>query len=148
MPERGSGITGGGVAQRLRRTQERFEPLVTRFVLGGIFVVGLIAQFVQPGRHGNLAVRCEYRFYPGIPGQKICIFNRMQVLHGFYDLSVRMRLQRTGPEYYDPKGYTTDLNVCSPGTAASDPVVTMWNKHFDDRWALASVPGWRRSAAA
>ncbi|MEV5235269.1 hypothetical protein [Streptomyces pseudogriseolus] len=294
MPERGDGTADGGVAQRLRRTQERFEPLVTRVILGAIFVIGLVAQFVQPvgdaiegkaylggallslvgyvlydavkdlsasvrqpasslvnsrdlagfvrdafsarkvevsflgytgetlhnelynrlrdlaarpgqvrevsvrmlvpdfeqpmtvparvgpdGQHVDdpafrerllrrceeyegalsdiadqinrttrLEVRCEYRFYPGIPGQKICIFNRVQVLHGFYDLSARMRLQRTGPEYYDPKGYTTDLNVCSPGTAASDPVVTMWNKHFDDLWALASVPGWRRSAAA
>ncbi|MEV7413358.1 hypothetical protein AB0O04_36755 [Streptomyces althioticus] len=294
MPERGSGPTGDSVAQRLRRTQERFEPLVTRVILGGIFVTGLVAQFVKPvgdaiqgkaylggallslvgyvlydavkdlststrqpvramvssselggfvseafkarkveisflgytgetlynelyhrlralsdapgqvrdvtvrmlvpdfeqpmtvparvgpdGQHvddpafrarllqrceeyeGALSdiadqisrttrteVRCEYRFYPGIPGQKVCIFNRVQVLHGFYDLSARMRLQRTGPEYYDPKGYTTDLNVCSPGTAATDPVVTMWNKHFDDLWALASVPSWRRSAAA
>ncbi|MEU9549288.1 hypothetical protein AB0D88_09665 [Streptomyces werraensis] len=294
MPERGDGVTGGGVAQRLRRTQERFEPLATRVILGGIFVIGLVAQFVPPvgdaiegkaylggallslvgyvlydavkdlsgsvrqpapvlvnssdlggfvseafkarkveisflgytgetlqhelynrlralvvdpgqvrevsvrilvpdferpmtvparvgpeGQHvddpafrdrllrrcreyegvlsgiahqlsgnGRLVVRCEYRFYPGIPGQKVCIFNRVHVLHGFYDLSVRMRLDSTGPEYYDPKGYTTDLSVCSPGTAATDPVVTMWNKHFDDLWALASVPSWRRSAAA
>lgn len=46
MPGRGAGITGGGVAQRLRRMQERFEPLVTRVILGGIFVIGLAAQFV------------------------------------------------------------------------------------------------------
>ncbi|MFC7511514.1 hypothetical protein ACFQV4_16590 [Streptomyces thermocarboxydus] len=52
---------------------------------------------------------------------KVCIFNRVQVLHGFYDLSARMRLQRTGPEYYDPKGYTTDLNVCSPAPPRPTP---------------------------
>jgi hypothetical protein len=98
---------------------------------------------------GRLVVQCEYRFYPGIPRDKICIFNRAQVLHGLYDVSARMRLQHMGPEYYDPKGYKTDLNVWSrEGTAAAETAVSMWIKHFDDLWTLASVPRWRRSAAA
>jgi hypothetical protein len=93
---------------------------------------------------GRLVVDCEYRFYPGIPRDKICIFNRMQVLHGLYDLSTRMRLDHQGPEYYDPKGYSTDLNVWSrEGTAAAETAVSTWIKHFDDLWELATVPQWR-----
>lgn len=98
---------------------------------------------------GRLVVECEYRCYPGIPRDKICIFNRTQVLHGLYDISARMRLQHMGPEYYDPKGYKTDLNVWSrEGTAAAEAAVATWIKHFDDLWTVASVPRWRRTAAA
>ncbi|MEU3197919.1 hypothetical protein [Streptomyces sp. NPDC006996] len=100
-------------------------------------------------RTGRVVVHCEYRFYPGIPRDKICVFNRAQVLHGLYDVSARMRLQHMGPEYYDPKGYKTDLNVWSrEGTAAAEAAVSMWIKHFDDLWVLASTPRWRRDAAA
>lgn len=294
MPERVNGASGRGVGPRLRRYQERFEPFATRLILGGIFVTGLIAQFVQPvgdalegkaflggallslvgyvlydavkeltssvqppsraqvnsselggfvseafrarqveisflgytgetlhgelyrrlealfdnpgttrkvsvrllvpdfeqpmtvparvgaddrpvddpafrdrllrrcqeydgilsgiaGRltgTGRLVVECEYRFYPGIPRDKICIFNRAQVLYGLYDVSTRMRLQSMGPEYYDPKGYKTDLNVWGREGTAAEAAVSMWIKHFDDLWALASTPRWRRSAAA
>lgn len=92
---------------------------------------------------GRLTVRCEYRCYPGIPRDKICIFNRVQVLHGLYDLSARMRLHETGPEFYDPKGYRTDLNVWSrEGTAAAEAAVSTWIKHFDDLWSLAKRPDW------
>lgn len=98
---------------------------------------------------GRLVVQCEYRFCPGIPRDKICIFNRAHVLHGLYDVSARMRLQHMGPEYFDPKGYKTDLNVWSrAGTAAAEAAVSTWTKHFDDLWALASIPRWRRSPAA
>ncbi|MDH6218517.1 hypothetical protein [Streptomyces pseudovenezuelae] len=97
----------------------------------------------------RVSVECEYRFYPGIPRDKICIFNREQVLQGLYDLSARTRLIHMGPEFYDPKGYRTDLNVWSrEGTAAAGEAVTIWNKHFDDLWALAKVPEWRRGTAA
>ncbi|WP_371670565.1 hypothetical protein OG985_24880 [Streptomyces sp. NBC_00289] len=90
----------------------------------------------------RVVVECEYRFYPGIPRDKVCIFNRQQVLHGLYDLSTRSRLHPQGPEYYDPKGYRAELNVWSgEGTAAAEAAVSMWNKHFDDLWQLA-----RRSA--
>ncbi|MFF4827829.1 hypothetical protein [Streptomyces sp. NPDC001312] len=93
----------------------------------------------------RVLVECEYRLYPGIPRDKICIFNRQRVLHGLYDLSARMRLQHRGPEFYDPKGFRTDLNVWSrEGTAAAEVAVSTWNKHFDDLWALAKVPPWSR----
>ncbi|WP_405645590.1 hypothetical protein [Streptomyces sp. NBC_00019] len=96
-----------------------------------------------------VVVQCEYRLYPGIPRDKICIFNRQLVLHGLYDLSARMRLQPMGDEYYDPKGYRTDLNVWSrQGTAAEGEAVATWNKHFDDLWSLAKRPAWRQEAAA
>ncbi|GHH27952.1 hypothetical protein [Streptomyces lanatus] len=298
MSSGGNGPTGDGVGQRLRRFQERFEPLVTRVVLIGIFVTGLIAQFVKPvgealeGKAflggallslvgyvlydavrelsssvrvpsralvnssqlggfvseafqarrveisflgytgetlynelyhrleglfdnpgptrsvlvrilvpdfgqpmtvpsrvgddtddtrpvddpafrlrmirrcqeyddilsdlavrltapGKLTVQCEYRCYPGIPRDKICIFNRGQVLHGLYDVSARMRLRESGPEFYDPKGYRTDLNVWSrEGTAAAEAAVATWIKHFDDLWFLAKRPDWPQRAAA
>ncbi|MET8248511.1 hypothetical protein ABZV31_31435 [Streptomyces sp. NPDC005202] len=98
--------------------------------------------------NSKVAVECEYRLYPGIPRDKICIFNRQRVLHGLYDLSARMRLQHRGPEFYDPKGFNTDLNVWSrEGTAAAEAAVSTWNKHFDDLWALAKVPPWRQQTA-
>ncbi|MGW1005400.1 hypothetical protein [Streptomyces sp. NPDC002520] len=97
---------------------------------------------------GPVVVECEYRFYPGIPRDKICIFNRKQVLHGLYDLSARMRLDPMGDEYFDPKGYRTDLNVWSrDGSSAAEAAVSTWNKHFDDLWSLARRPGWRPGAA-
>ncbi|MGV9994111.1 hypothetical protein [Streptomyces sp. NPDC003374] len=93
---------------------------------------------------GRVVVECEYRLYPGIPRDKICIFNRQRVLHGLYDLSARMRLEHMGPEFYDPKGFKTDLNVWSrEGTAAAEAAVATWNKHFDDLWTLAATPPWR-----
>ncbi len=97
----------------------------------------------------RVVVECSYRVYPGIPRDKICIFNRQQVLHGLYDLSARMRLEHMGPEFYDPKGFKTDLNVWSgKGASAAEAAVSTWNKHFDDLWALADVPPWRQRPAA
>ncbi|MEU3515431.1 hypothetical protein ABZ770_09140 [Streptomyces sp. NPDC006654] len=96
---------------------------------------------------GRVRAECEYRLYPGIPRDKICIFNRQQVLHGLYDLSVRMRLHDRGDEYYDPKGYRTDLNVWSRDGAAGAAVAT-WTQHFDDLWLLAKRPPWRQGTAA
>ncbi len=294
MPERVNGSSGSSVSRRLRGFQERFEPLVTRLFLAGIFVTGLVAQFIQPvgdalegkaflggallslvayvlydavrelsssvrqptrglvnsselggfvneafrarkveisflgytgetlyhevyrslgelfdnpgstrtvvvrmlvpdfgqpmtvparvgpddrpvddpafrnrmlrqcreysgilsavadslNGTGRFVVECEYRCYPGIPRDKICIFNRAHVLHGLYDVSARKRLEHMGPEYYDPKGYTTELNVWSQEGATAAEAVSMWVKHFDELWALSSVPNWGRSAAA
>ncbi len=96
---------------------------------------------------GRVRVECEYRLYPGIPRDKICIFNRQQVLHGLYDLSARMRLHHLGDEYYDPKGYRTDLNVWSREGVA-EAAVANWAKHFDDLWSLARRPRWRQGASA
>ncbi|MFI8303619.1 hypothetical protein ACIF80_09220 [Streptomyces sp. NPDC085927] len=125
MPERVNGAADGGAGQRLRRFQERFGPAATRVV-----------------------VRCEYRYHPGIPRDKICIFNRAQVLHGLYDVSARMRIESPGFEYFDPNGCMTELNVWSrEGTPAADAAVATWIKHFDDLGALAAVPRWRRSTA-
>ncbi|MGP4005447.1 hypothetical protein [Streptomyces sp. 4N124] len=96
---------------------------------------------------GRLVVECEYRCYTGIPRDKICIFNRVQVLHGLYDLSAR--LHHRGEDYFDPKGLRTDLNVWSrQGTAAAEEAVTTWIKHFDDLWSLATVPAWRQGYAS
>ncbi|GHB04671.1 ATP/GTP-binding protein [Streptomyces thermoviolaceus subsp. thermoviolaceus] len=95
--------------------------------------------------NSRVTVECSYRLYPGIPRDKICIFNRQQVLHGLYDLSARMRLEHAGPEYYDPKGFRTDLSVWSrKGTAAAEAAVSIWSKHFDDLWNLAVLPPWRQ----
>ncbi|MFF3874471.1 hypothetical protein [Streptomyces sp. NPDC001978] len=108
-------------------------------------ILSELAERITVGR--RVSVECEYRLYPGIPRDKICIFNREVVLHGLYDLSARMR--RHGDEYYDPKGYRTDLNVWSrEGTAADETAVSIWVKHFDDLWSLARKPGWRQGAAA
>ncbi|WP_258308409.1 hypothetical protein [Streptomyces sp. NWU339] len=97
---------------------------------------------------GRVVVQCEYRYYPGIPRDKVCIFNRTQVLHGLYDVSARMRLESSGPEYFDPKGYKTELNVWSrEETPVAEVTVATWLKHFDDLWGLATVPQWRRSTA-
>ncbi|MGW5770920.1 hypothetical protein ACWEVY_17470 [Streptomyces longwoodensis] len=49
MSVRGSATApDGSVGDRLRRYQERLEPVVTRVLLLGIFVTGLTAQFVKP----------------------------------------------------------------------------------------------------
>ncbi|MFD5075454.1 hypothetical protein [Streptomyces sp. NPDC058371] len=96
---------------------------------------------------GRVTVECEYRLYVGIPRDKICIFNREQVLHGLYNLAARMRLPPLDSEFYDPKGYSTDLNVWTrEGTSAAEAAVSTWAKHFDDLWSLATVPHWRRTA--
>lgn len=74
----------------------------------------------------RVAVECEYRLY----------------------LSARMRLNHLGPEFYDPKGYRTDLIVWSKeGTAAAEAAISTWNKHFDDLWLLARRPQWRQGTA-
>jgi hypothetical protein len=52
-----------------------------------------------------------------------------------------------GPEYYDPKGYRTDLWSWE-GTAAAEAAVSTWIKHVDDLWELAEVPRWRRGTVA
>jgi hypothetical protein len=105
---------------------------------------GLAAGLTATGR---VQVRCEYRVYAGIPREKICIFNRKQVLHGLYDLSARM--PHMGNWYFDPKGYATDLSVyAQEGSAEAAVAVSTWNDHFDDLWALSPQPSWRRSAAA
>ncbi|GGJ44999.1 hypothetical protein [Streptomyces brasiliensis] len=107
-------------------------------------ILSELAERISAGR--RVVVECEYRLYPGIPRDKICIFNREVVLHGLYDLSARMRL-RHGDEYYDPKGFRTDLNVWSRAGTAAETAVATWNKHFDDLWSLAKRPGWRQGAA-
>jgi hypothetical protein len=98
---------------------------------------------------GRVTAECEYRLYPGIPRDKICIFNREQVLHGLYDVAARTVQRSSDPEFYDPKGYRTDLNVWSrEGSEDSKTVVATWNKHLDDLWNLAARPYWRARRAA
>ncbi|WP_438303587.1 hypothetical protein ACSHXN_22325 [Streptomyces sp. HUAS TT11] len=98
---------------------------------------------------GRVAAECEYRVYPGIPRDKICIFNRELVLHGLYDVAARTMLRSTDPEFYDPKGYRTDLNVWSQESGdEARTVITTWNKHFDDLWTLAANPSWRQGTTA
>lgn len=97
---------------------------------------------------GRIQVHCEYRVYAGPPLYKLCIFNRKRVLHGLYDLSARMPFR--GPEYYDPKGYDTDLAVFAGEHGAEDErAIAQWAKHFEDMWTLvAQPPAWRRAATA
>jgi hypothetical protein len=103
---------------------------------------GLAARLTDRGR---VTAECEYRLYPGIPRDKICIFNRELVLHGLYDVVARTVLNSSDPEFYDPKGYRTELNVWSQeGTDDARAAVATWSKHLDDLWSLASVPSWRR----
>ncbi|WP_329434694.1 hypothetical protein OG564_25060 [Streptomyces sp. NBC_01280] len=103
----------------------------------------LQAKIEEFDQFGGVRVTCEYRLYHGVPRDKICIFNESLVLHGLYDVSVTMRWR--GERYYDPKGFQTDLSVWSlrEGTDGAEGVV-MWTKHFNDLWALAAVPPWRR----
>ncbi|MFF5002090.1 hypothetical protein ACFY3G_04615 [Streptomyces phaeochromogenes] len=92
----------------------------------------------------HCSAECEYRVYLGIPRDTICIFNREQVLHGLYDVVARTVQRSSDPEFYDPKGYRTDLNVwVRDGNDDSKAVVDTWNKHLDDLWSLAAVPHWR-----
>jgi hypothetical protein len=94
---------------------------------------------------GRVTALCEYRLYPGIPRDKICIFNRELVLHGLYDVTARTVMRSSDPEFYDPKGYRTDLNVWSlEGSEDAKAVVATWNKHLDGLWDLAETPSWRR----
>jgi hypothetical protein len=96
-----------------------------------------------------VTAECEYRLYPGIPRDKICIFNREQVLHGLYNVVARTVQRSTEPELYDPKGYNTELNVWARGdNDDSRMVVDTWNKHLDDLWSLAAAPPWRQGTAA
>jgi hypothetical protein len=96
---------------------------------------------------GRVSVSCEYRLYPGIPRDKICIFNQAVVLHGLYDLSWRM--EHNGVVYFDPKGFETDLNMLTrAGGAAAEAAVSLWSKQFDDLWSLAKRPDWRQNSAA
>ncbi|MFJ2888900.1 hypothetical protein ACIO53_22930 [Streptomyces sp. NPDC087305] len=98
---------------------------------------------------GRVTATCEYRFYPGIPRDKICIFNRELVLHGLYDVSARTIGFSPEPDYYDPQGYRTNLNIWSwEDTDDVKAVVATWNKHFDGLWALAARPTWHRGTAA
>ncbi|MFF3654199.1 hypothetical protein [Streptomyces olivochromogenes] len=93
---------------------------------------------------GRVTAECEYRLYPGIPRDKICVFNRELALHGLYDVVTRTVQRSSEPEFYDPKGYRTDLNVWSrEGDEDSKSVVATWNKHLDDLWSLSAAPSWR-----
>ena len=97
---------------------------------------------------GRVRAECEYRFYPGIPRDKVCIFNRELVLHGLYDVVARTVGYGSEPEYYDPKGYLTDLNVWSrEDSDDAKSAVATWNKHFNDLWGLAGIPPWHRPMA-
>ncbi|MFD5629662.1 hypothetical protein [Streptomyces sp. NPDC127072] len=98
---------------------------------------------------GTVRAECEYRLYPGIPRDKICIFNKKQVLHGLYDVAARTVPRNSDPAFYDPKGYSTDLSVWArEGSDDTKAVVATWDKHLDDLWSLAAIPHWRRAAAA
>lgn len=94
---------------------------------------------------GRVTAACEYRFYPGIPRDKICIFNRELVLHGLYDVSARTMGFSPEPDYYDPQGYRTDLNIWSrEDTDDAKAAIVTWNRHFDALWELAARPPWHR----
>ncbi|MEV8545006.1 hypothetical protein [Streptomyces sp. NPDC051572] len=98
---------------------------------------------------GRVTAACEYRFYPGIPRDKICIFNRELVLHGLYDVSARTVGFSPEPDYYDPQGYRTDLNIWSrEDTDDAKAAIATWNKHFDALWELAERPPWHRGTLA
>ncbi|MFD4524917.1 hypothetical protein ACFWP7_13540 [Streptomyces sp. NPDC058470] len=100
-------------------------------------------------REGPVTVECEYRLYPGIPRDKICLFNQKQVLHGLYNVAARTVPRSPDPAFYDPRGYSTDLSVWArEGNDDAKAVVATWNKHLDDLWSLAALPHWRRGAAA
>ncbi|MFD9511249.1 hypothetical protein [Streptomyces mirabilis] len=100
----------------------------------------------QLNRLGRVTVESEFRLYPGIPRDKVCIFNRELMLHGLYDVAARSIQHSSGPEYYDPRGYRTDLIVWSAREAdGTRATVATWNKHLDGLWSLATVPPWRRA---
>ncbi|WP_234358726.1 hypothetical protein [Streptomyces sp. NRRL B-24085] len=44
----GRGVAGVTMGDRLKRFQARYEPMITRTLLLGIFGTGLLAQFVEP----------------------------------------------------------------------------------------------------
>jgi hypothetical protein len=94
---------------------------------------------------GTVTVECEYRLYPGIPRDKICIFNRERVLHGLYDVVHVVAGMPHDPDsdFYDPRGYRTKLSGRSPEDTAP---AADWVGHFDGLWSLAAVPHWRRAA--
>ncbi|MGW1802980.1 hypothetical protein ACWCQN_45950 [Streptomyces sp. NPDC001984] len=97
---------------------------------------------------GRVTVESEYRLYPGIPRDKICIINRELVLHGLYDVVARPIMRLSDPEYYDPQGFRIDLNVWSTrDTDDTRVAVATWNKHLDGLWSLATVPPWRQVTA-
>ncbi|MFJ9180936.1 hypothetical protein [Streptomyces sp. NPDC102360] len=135
-------VGADGVAQDAPEFRRRIERKCQEYdqILAGL-AAGLT-------RLGHVEVDCEYRVVSGPPLHKLCVFNRKRVLHGLYDLSSRMSIE--GPEYYDPKGYDTDLTVLAAERRPEDePAVGQWVKHFDDLWELvAQVPEWRRRAAA
>ncbi|MEU6845967.1 hypothetical protein ABZ930_29235 [Streptomyces sp. NPDC046716] len=99
-------------------------------------------------RIGRMDVTCQYRVFQGSPLQKLCIFNRKRVLHGLYNVATRMPLR--GAEYYDPRGYDTDITILAGDHGSQDEAaIGMWVKHFDDMWRLVGeVPSWRRATAA
>ncbi|MGW3097261.1 hypothetical protein ACWDCC_27970 [Streptomyces sp. NPDC001102] len=81
---------------------------------------------------GRVTAECEYRFYQGIPRDKV---------------TARTMGFSSEPEYYDPKGYQTDLNVWSRKDDEDSKVaVATWKQHFDDLRSLADIPPWHRGA--
>ncbi|MEU8482161.1 hypothetical protein [Streptomyces sp. NPDC048641] len=131
--EGGAPVDDPEFRRRLERKIEEYDQ-----ILGG-----LAARLTALGR---MAVECEYRVYAGIPRDKICIFNREQVLHGLYNVLARTVLDSSDPGFYDPKGYNTDLNVWTrDGATADNTDVDRWIKHFDDLWFVAQAPSWRRA---
>ncbi|MEV6698993.1 hypothetical protein AB0M68_17655 [Streptomyces sp. NPDC051453] len=133
--EGGAPVDDPEFRRRLERKIQEYDQILA----------GLAARLTGAGR---MTVQCEYRVYSGIPRDKICIFNREQVLHGLYDVMARTVLNSSDPEFYDPKGYNTDLNVWTrEGGSADDTAIATWIKHFDDLWSLAEAPAWRRAPA-
>ncbi|MFC9671997.1 hypothetical protein ACFWN5_17635 [Streptomyces sp. NPDC058430] len=133
--EGGAPVDDPEFRRRLERKIQEYDQILA----------GLAARLTGAGR---MTVQCEYRVYSGIPRDKICIFNREQVLHGLYDVMARTVLNSSDPEFYDPKGYNTDLNVWTrEGGSADDTAIATWIKHFDDLWSLAAAPAWRRAPA-
>ncbi len=92
-------------------------------------------------RLGRVTAECEYRLYPGIPRDKICIFNREQVLHGLYDVVART-VQRSWTLSSMTPRVIARTSTCGSVTAIDDSkaVVDTWNKHLDDLWSLRGSP--------
>ncbi|MEU6845968.1 hypothetical protein ABZ930_29240 [Streptomyces sp. NPDC046716] len=101
---------------------------------------------VSPSRE----ISCEYRVYDGVPDLKVVILNEETVLFGVYDHS-SIRLV-DGKQYVDPSGADTPMNRVSAsvgrGAAQAEALalVKTWRILFDGRWALSTLPRWRRVA--
>ncbi|MEU8891343.1 hypothetical protein [Streptomyces sp. NPDC048442] len=109
-------------------------------------LLGLEEQFAEDRR---VEARFEYRSFRGIPRDKVCILNGDVVLHGLYDVTTRQRHPELRREFYDPKGFDTNLHIRTrqEGTEEAVETVDHWVKHFDGMWRLAAATSTRRGSS-